>query len=105
LVNRLADLQERIASVEERSRKLRAQLHAVQSQALAEKDAVAALASFRPVWAALTPREQARLVELLVERVEYDGAAGTVSIAFRPAGLVAVADELHESTCTQEKSA
>lgn len=105
LVNRLADLQERIATVEERSRKLRAQLHAVHSQALAEKDAVAALASFRPLWAAMTPREQARLVELLVERVDYDGAAGTVSIAFRPAGLVAVADELQESTSTKEKSA
>jgi site-specific DNA recombinase len=85
LVNRLADLQERITTVEERSRKLRAQLHAVQSQALAEKDAMAALASFRPVWAALTPREQVRLVELLVERVDYDGPpAPSVSLSDPP---------------------
>jgi hypothetical protein len=42
---------------------------------------------------ALTPPEQARLVGRLVERVDYDGAAGTVAIRLQSAGLQAVALE------------
>jgi hypothetical protein len=38
-------------------------------------------------WASLKPEELARLVGLVVERVDYDGAKGKVAIAFRPAGL------------------
>jgi site-specific DNA recombinase len=46
-----------------------------------------ALAEFDGVWTALTPKEQARLVELLVEQVEYDGGTGTIAITFHPAGI------------------
>ncbi len=34
------------------------------------------------------------MVGLLVERVDYDGAGGKVSIVFRPTGIKALADEL-----------
>ena len=37
--------------------------------------------------ASLKPEEVARLVGLVVERVDYDGAKGKVAIAFRPAGI------------------
>jgi site-specific DNA recombinase len=51
---------------------------------------------------ALTPPEQARLVGRLVERVDYDGAAGTVAIRLQPAGIQAAATKqrtpLSEST-------
>jgi hypothetical protein len=36
------------------------------------------------VWEALSPREQAQIVPLLIERVDYDGAHGTVAITFHP---------------------
>ncbi len=39
---------------------------------------------------ALTPKEQVRVLELLIERVEYDGEAGTVSVTFRPTGIRAL---------------
>jgi site-specific DNA recombinase len=42
----------------------------------------------------LTPKEQARVIELLVERVDFDGSAGKVAITFRPAGIRTLADEL-----------
>jgi hypothetical protein len=38
-------------------------------------------------WTPLKPEEIARLVGLVVERVDYDGAKGKVAIAFRPAGI------------------
>ncbi len=42
---------------------------------------------FDPVWETLTPREQARVIRLLVQRVDYDGEKGTVSVTFHPAGI------------------
>jgi site-specific DNA recombinase len=48
------------------------------------------------VWDCLAPREQARVIELLVERVEYDGDGGNVSITFRPSGIKALAGEFAE---------
>jgi hypothetical protein len=35
----------------------------------------------------LTPQEQARLLKLLLSKVEYDGDAGTVSVTFRPSSI------------------
>ena len=61
---------------------------------LDEEEAALALSVFDPVWGALTPREQARVIGLLVDRVDYDGAAGKVSIAFHPAGIKTLAEEL-----------
>jgi site-specific DNA recombinase len=46
-----------------------------------------ALAVFDPVWNALTAKEQGRVLQLLVERVDYNGAEGKVEIAFHPAGI------------------
>ena len=37
--------------------------------------------------------EQARLVHLMVERVDYDGGQGKLALTLDPAGLVAVLEE------------
>ena len=54
----------------------------------------AVLTNFCEVWDNLSPREQSRLVSLLIERVEYDGREGNVSIAFHPTGIRALRDEM-----------
>jgi site-specific DNA recombinase len=54
-----------------------------------------ALGAFEPMWDRLAPAEQARLIQLLVERVEYDGGSGAVSVTFSPTGLAALAREHH----------
>ncbi len=59
-----------------------------------EAEIAAALADFDTVWDCLAPREQGRVVELLVERVAYDGGTGSISITFRPAGIKTLAGEL-----------
>lgn len=46
-----------------------------------------ALPEFDGVWETLTPQEQTRMLDLLVERVARDGAAENVSITFRPGGI------------------
>jgi len=53
-----------------------------------------ALAGFGVVWPTLTPEEQARIVDLVVQRVAYDGGKGTVAITFHPTGLEALTDEV-----------
>jgi hypothetical protein len=45
-----------------------------------------ALDVFDRVWEALATQEKARVVQRLIERVDYDGAEGTVSVVFRSNG-------------------
>ena len=94
VIARLADLHERIGLVEGRVQKVREQIRAFPQQLLNEEEARLALSVFDPVWDALTPREQARVISLLVERVDYDGAQGKVAVTFHPTGIKTLADEL-----------
>jgi site-specific DNA recombinase len=94
VVTRLAELQERVGQVEQRIARLRAQREAVQQQRLDEAEAARALAGLDPTWEAMTPTEQARVVALLVARVDYDGARGKVAITFHPLGLKTLAGDL-----------
>jgi hypothetical protein len=53
--------------------------------------------AFAVVWQALPLAEQARLLQRLVERVDYAAAQQTVSIAFRPDAGTALVEELARS--------
>jgi site-specific DNA recombinase len=97
IVARLAELQECIGRVEQRVGKIRGQIGAIHLRLLDEDDARAVLGLFDPRWEAMPATEQARVVGLLIERVEYDGARGKLSITFRDGGIRALADELADS--------
>jgi site-specific DNA recombinase len=94
VVARLADLHERIGDAEGRFKRVRDEVKAVAGRMIPEEEAARALSAFDPVWGNLTPREQGRVIDLLVERVEYDGGKETVSVTFRPTGIKTLADEL-----------
>jgi hypothetical protein len=53
--------------------------------------AVEVLALFDPVWEALVPRELVSLLQLLIERIDYDPKE--VTITFRPAALASLGAE------------
>ena len=91
----LASLQERTRLAEQRATQVREQILAISKQVVDEREVVTALSMFDPVWDSLTSREQARIIQMLVERVVYDGANGTVAITFRPTGLKMFADEVN----------
>lgn len=57
-------------------------------------------ALFDPLWDTLSAREQARILHLLIERVDYDGPNGTVEITFHPTGIKTLADELKRQDAT-----
>jgi site-specific DNA recombinase len=86
-------LQERVEATQRKVTSAREQLLKLRSEVVDPAEVAAALASFTPVWAQLSPREQARVITLLVERVDYDGEKGSVSITFRPGGIKALANE------------
>ncbi|MBD3334313.1 MAG: recombinase family protein [Candidatus Eisenbacteria bacterium] len=88
---RVLELQKRIDAAEARAAEIRAEKAALEQGAMEEQDLAAALERFAPVWDALSPREQARIVQLLVERVAYDGE--TLSITFRSSGIKALSEE------------
>ncbi|GMV26894.1 MAG: hypothetical protein AMXMBFR58_29250 [Phycisphaerae bacterium] len=85
--SRLGDLNERIRVAEQSMTELREKTVALSREIVDEREVAEALAAFDPMWETLTPKEQERVVRLLVERVAYDGKSGTVSITFLPEGL------------------
>lgn len=52
---------------------------------------------FDPVWDALVPKERARVLHLLIEQIDSDGASGKVSITFHPAGVHLLAQDVKAS--------
>ena len=79
---RLDEIDSELAAVDEREAGLREELrqlnHDVDVAGLTE-----ALAEFDGVWEELVPKERARLLALLIERVSFDGQTGDIEIAFR----------------------
>jgi site-specific DNA recombinase len=91
--SRMAEILDRSTATERRLSEITPELGHLQTDLPDEQEVAAALADFDTVWAALTPREQARVFELLIERVEYDGASGRLSITFHPTGIKTLAAE------------
>ena len=92
----VAQVQDRLREAEQRSSAIRSEFEVLTGTLIEEHEVTAALAQFGPTWAALAPREQGRLISLLVERVDYDATKGTVSLTFRPGGIKELAQPLKE---------
>jgi site-specific DNA recombinase len=95
--DRMADRQERIRAAEQHATEVREELIALRRELIDEREIARALAAFDPVWERLCTVERWRMLKLLVERVDYDGAQGTVSVTFHPTGIKTLAQELEES--------
>ena len=93
-VSNLAETQERIRRVERRLTEIDNELITLSGELVDDAVVGEALANFDNLWQALVPREQARVLELLVERVEYDGEHGNVSLTFHPCGIQSLTKEL-----------
>jgi site-specific DNA recombinase len=90
----LAALQARLALLEQRLARLRGQMETLQQERLDQAAAKEALSGLAPAWEAMTPDEQARVVRLLIARVDYDGRQGKASITFQPLGLKTLASQM-----------
>jgi len=93
---RIADLHARIADAERHLPALATRLVECDREEVTAADAESAFADFDKLWENLSPREQTRLLRLIVSLVEYDAERESVSVTFRPSGVRALADHRME---------
>jgi site-specific DNA recombinase len=89
---RIAELNERVRDAEDCVAEIDAKLSELRKELVDETDVTAAFADFDNVWEALSPREQARVLRLLVNRVEYDASDSSIEVTFHPSGIRSLAD-------------
>lgn len=93
---RIADLHGGIQSVERRLQEITGQVEDLRKDQLQSGEVANALTDFDTVWHRLSPREQARLLAVLVHRVDYDARESTVTVKFHASGIDALATRLME---------
>ncbi|QDM24130.1 recombinase family protein [Tardiphaga sp. vice154] len=70
---------------------------------LGENDVRSALVEFEPLWAELFPAEQARIIELLVERVDISPTG--IDLRLRVDGLTSFCHDLRSATVPEQEAA
>jgi site-specific DNA recombinase len=85
--SRLGCLQNTMREEEQEVARLNEQIAAIQSRMLKPDELAGAVGAFDPLWQSLPPTQRATLIHLLVDRVEYDGSAETLSVTFHPTGI------------------
>jgi site-specific DNA recombinase len=93
-------IQSRMTLADQRRSEIDGELAGLLATDISEEQIVAALTEFEIAWASLTPKEQARILALLIEQVDHDGVAGALHIAFNATGVKLLASEIetHEET-------
>ena len=91
---KIADLNDSVARAESRLTEVRNEIEEHRREQLTTDDIDAAFGDFNSVWESLSPREQARLVALLVANVEFDAAESTIEVTFHPAGIKALSEQI-----------
>jgi len=98
VTDRIADLNDQAREAERRLAEIAGETSELQRELVCEADVTVAFANFDNVWQALSPREQARLIGLLVARVEFDAADSSIEITFHPTGIKALAQGAREGS-------
>ncbi|MCC6363109.1 MAG: recombinase family protein [Bryobacterales bacterium] len=85
--DRMMEVHKEVQEIEERMSVIREELTALQNDPLNVDDVLAELRRFDDVWDSMRSHQQARLVNLVVQRVGYDGRTQKVTVAFRSQGM------------------
>ena len=94
ITERVSDVE---STIEERNQKLaavKARIARIESTHIDYGIVKKALTDFDPVWDALYPKERARIMQMLIERIDYNGKDGALAIHFKPLGMKALAAEM-----------
>ena len=97
---RLVELETQTTTLATRLAEIEREREAADSATLDTSDLATTLGLFDPIWDVLFPAEQARIVELLIRQIDYNGKSGKLAITFHPTGVKALAREI-----TQEATA
>ncbi len=78
------DLRLRMESESNQIDEVRQSIEAAKQTRLQRKDIAVAFKDFDSLWALLNPRERTQLLDLLIERVEFDRQSSALSITYHP---------------------
>jgi len=96
----LGRLQDEIRQRQQEAAEINAQMTQVRRRMLNPDELAGAIEAFDPLWETLSPGHKAKLIHLLVERVEYDGKNETISLTFHPTGIrTLTAEQPEEQIC------
>ena len=96
LLGGVSKAQERLGALEGRLREVRDQQAQLDSVQVDEEDLGRTLEQFDPIWDVLLTPEKERILKLLIETIDYEGEAGTLSLAFRLPGIATLVAEAEE---------
>jgi site-specific DNA recombinase len=99
--DRIADLQDRIQTTEQRIAELRSDLDTLEAETVSPQELKQALVAFEPIWKTLNTSEQSRIIRALVERVVYDGRTGKLAVTFHSAGFKTLCDVVENNADQQ----
>jgi hypothetical protein len=85
--------QERLSALEARLAEVRAQQTEVATLDIDEADVARAVEAFEPIWDVLHTREKERILQLLIDAIDYDGRVANMSIMFRMKGVLDLAQD------------
>lgn len=86
----VVELSGQLQDTETRIQQIEKELAILDGKRINSEAAKEAFQSFDAVWDALSPREQARILQLLIERIDYDSTPNKqlLSIKYRPNGII-----------------
>ena len=88
--DRMEELHNRIADGQQRIPSINARIAELEQESISPNEAHAAFEAFDTLWGNLIPREQARLLQLLISAVDYDAEHEQISVTFRPTSIRAL---------------
>ena len=80
--------------METRQHEIKDELAALDPKAIDRDELTRALAAFDPIWDVLLTPEKERVMGLLIERIDFGGNTGKMTIQWRLAGFGQLADEV-----------
>jgi len=89
---RIADLHQRITAAERELGRVKHRTADIDRQRVDATDVAATFADFDAVWNALSSREQAQVMALLVAHVEFDPDDSSLAISFHPSAIKTLAE-------------
>ena len=97
-VSDLEQLEKKLVVIATKIAELETDEHRLRDAQIDAADLSEVLELFDPIWDVLYPLEQSRIIELLIERVDYDGS--TLGIEFSPTGIQLLSNELNTQAIT-----
>lgn len=93
-MERHAEIGRLVETASARVAAINGELMRMEGGVMSENEVNRAFALFGEIWDVLHPKEQSRIAHLILDRADYGGQEGSISISFNPSGIRALAAEM-----------